>query len=225
MRKLRADLRKAENSVSHGRPHLVGIAGASCSGKTALARHLAGALSATLLQLDSYYHDLSRIAPDARARVNFDKPDALDHDLFHEQLTSLSMGHAIEKPIYDFATHSRTGETELVRPAEFIVIEGLFILWWQDIRSLLDTRIYVDLEDKLCLERRISRDTVERGRTPESVRLQYIETVRPMALQYVLPSRQFAHVVVPGDIPKGRALTRVLVQMQRQAESQTSRMP
>lgn len=202
--------------VNEPKPHLVAIGGPSCSGKTTLAQRLASRMNAPLIQLDSYYRDLSDFTLEQRAHFNFDEPGALDHDLFLQQLISLSASRAVEKPVYDFTTHARTGATEMVQPAEFIIVEGLFVLWWPDVRALQDTRVYVDLDDKSCLDRRIRRDVAERGRTPESVLLQYAETVRPMAREYVLPSREFAHVVIPGDMPEEPAIRLVLAHVARQ---------
>lgn len=201
---------------SNHKPYLIGVAGPSCAGKTELSRHLARALDATLLPLDCYYLELGHLTMEQRSRFNFDEPAALDRALFVQHLRELAAGRAIDRPVYDFATHSRTSEVERIVPGhssgqlelpgtteplhrEFIVVEGLFVLYWEDVRDLFGTKVFVDLEDEPCLERRIYRDTRERGRTRQSVIQQFTETVRPMANIYIRPTRQNADIVVPGD--------------------------
>lgn len=180
-------------------PYLIGIAGPSCAGKTELAKHLASLLPAAVLPLDCYYIDLSDRPLEERPRFNFDEPAALDHNLFLQHIHALKQGQEIERPVYDFTTHSRTSKVDAVKPHEFIIIEGLFVLYWQDVRSLFETKVFVDLPDDLCLQRRILRDVNERGRTPESVLRQFAETVKPMAELHVRPTRAFADLVVAGD--------------------------
>ncbi len=111
-----------------------------------------------------------RIFPlEERARSNFDDPAALEHELLIEQVAHLADGTAVQVPTYDFSVHTRTGETQSFEPATFVIIEGLFSLHWPELRRLLDTRVYVDMTDDICLQRRQERDVRERGRTPESV--------------------------------------------------------
>jgi uridine kinase len=190
--------------------YLIGIAGPSCAGKTELARNLVSVLSASILSLDCYYIDLSDRVLEERARFNFDEPGALDHTLFARHVRSLSHGETIERPVYDFATHARTAEVEVVYPREFIIIEGLFVLYWPEVRSCFGTKVFVDLADEACLERRIVRDVRERGRTAESVRRQFAETVRPMAELYVQPTRAFADLILAGDNPIQNSVESVL---------------
>jgi len=125
----------------------------------------------------------------------------------------LSEGRSIERPVYSFATHARTGEVEVLRPGKFIIVEGLFVLLWPEVRDLFRTRIYVDLPDGPCLERRILRDVRERGRTPESVRRQFEETVRPMADLHVRPTRAFADIILSGDNPIEDSVATVLARV------------
>ena len=183
------------------KPYLIGVAGPSCAGKTELSRALRSQLNAALLPLDCYYFDLSHRSMEERARFNFDQPSALDHDLFFSQLRELASGHPIDVPVYDFATHSRTSRTERIEPLPFIVVEGLFVLYWPDVRELFGTKVFVDLDDPTCLERRIHRDVRERGRTAGSVIQQFNETVAPMANLYVRTTREHADIVIPGDSP------------------------
>ncbi len=199
------------------KPYLIGIAGPSCAGKTELSRRLARLLSAAILPLDCYYFDLSHLPLEQRARHNFDVPDALDHDLFLRQLQMLHQGQDIPRPVYDFAAHSRTSKVEMVKPGRFIVVEGLFVLYWEDVRNTFGTRVFVDLDDKTCLDRRILRDVKERGRTPESVVLQFTETVRPMAEKYIRPTHTFADLVVRGDDPIEASVAAVMAHVDHNA--------
>lgn len=180
-------------------PYLIGIAGPSCAGKTKLAACVSLRLAAPVLHLDGYYRDLSRLPAEERSRINFDEPEALDRELFLSHLAALAQGREIARPVYDFSAHVRTDRVERVRPARFVIAEGLFLFLWERARSLFRTRVYVDLGDEICLRRRIERDVRERGRTPESVRRQFEETVRPMAARYVRPGRAFADLVIAGD--------------------------
>ena len=180
-------------------PYLIGIAGPSGAGKSYLSRHLGQELEATYLHLDSYYSDLPHMSIVQRAHQNFDSPDSLDAALLIEHVQQLASGESIEKPVYDFTTHSRKSEAERVDPRPFIIIEGLFTLYWEEIRKLSGTKVYVDLGEEICLERRIERDIKERGRTRESVLEQYATTVLPMAKQYVYPTRAHADIVVTGN--------------------------
>lgn len=181
------------------KPYLIGIAGPSCAGKSYLSRHISQQLDAAMVHLDSYYSELSHLSVVQRAHTNFDAPDSLDADLFIEHVRALSKGIAIDKPVYDFTCHARTSEVEHVEPRQFIIVEGLFTLYWEDIRKLLGTKVYVDLGEDACLARRIERDIRERGRTRESVLEQYRTTVSPMAKRYVHPTREYADIVVTGN--------------------------
>jgi len=178
---------------------LIGIAGPSGSGKSELSRRLAAALGAPIVSLDSYYRDLSHLALDDRAKQNFDIPDSLDDGLLLEQCAAVARGETIDVPHYDFSCHTRVAGTQRIEPGRTVIVEGLFTLYWNDLRHLLHASVYVDLEDEICYARRLARDVRERGRTPESVETQYYSTVRPMAEQYIWPTRRHADVVVRGD--------------------------
>lgn len=181
------------------RPVLVGIGGCSGSGKTSLARELATQLEATLFPLDLYYRDLSQFPLDSRHRQNFDHPDSLESELFIEHIRGLREGRTIQRPVYDFASHSRVaGAFEPVAPAPFVVVEGILALHYEELWPLYDFSIYVEAPDEVCLARRIYRDMRERGRTEESVRAQFEATARPMAEKYVLPSQARATMTVSG---------------------------
>ena len=181
------------------KPYFIGIAGPSCAGKSFLSKHIAQELEAGLFHLDSYYRELTHLSLVQRAHFNLDSPEALESDLLLLHARNLAHGEAIEKPVYDFTTHSRTPETEHLAPRPFIIVEGLFALYWEDLRKFEGTKVYVDLGEDICLERRIERDIRERGRTRESVLQQYHTTVLPMARQYVHPSRRYADIVVTGN--------------------------
>jgi len=179
--------------------NIVAIAGPSCAGKSELAKRLATELQGSVLLLDSYYRDLSHLSPSERARVNFDHPRALDHELLIHQLHALSTGRTVERPIYDFSTHTRIQRTETFAVSDFLIVEGLFALYWPELRELSGTRVFVDAPDEICLSRRQRRDIVERGRTAESVLQQFVETVQPMASQYVRPTAKYADLVLSGE--------------------------
>ena len=188
----------------NGESYIIGIAGASCSGKTTLATRLAERLPQgppTIISLDSYYRDLSHMTPDERAAWNFDAPEALDGNLLFQHMRALLGGATVEKPVYDFSTHTRTPRTERVSPSAFIIIEGLFVLYWQEARALLRTKVFIAAPHEVCLARRIARDVRERGRTEESVRAQYAATVRPMYEKYCEPTARFADLQVSGEEP------------------------
>ena len=205
------------------KPYLIGIAGTSGAGKTYLATHLASTLHASVLALDRYHRDLSHLPMEQRTGVNFDAPDALDRELLVEQIASLSNGETVGLPVYDFATHTRTSRTEVWRPAEVVIIEGLFTLHWPSLRDLLGTKVFVELSDEVCLTRRQVRDVRERGRTPESVVEQYTTTVAPMALRYVCPTIVYADIVVSGADPIGDSVSRILEHYRRQIANAESR--
>jgi uridine kinase len=181
------------------RPLILGLAGCSGSGKTTLARELTAQLSATLLPLDFYYRCLSHLPPDERALQNFDHPDSLEHTLLIQHIEDLASNRKIERPIYDFTTHTRvTDRTETIAPAQVLIVEGILALHYPRLRAVYDFSIYVNAPNQICLNRRIYRDMRERGRTEESVRAQFEATARPMAELYVIPSAQHASVIVEG---------------------------
>lgn len=191
-------------------PFLLGIAGPSGAGKTELARSIARVVPATLLSLDSYYRDLAHLPLSERVKQNFDDPAMIDDDLLYEQLSALLDRQPIKPPTYDFSRHTRRSEVHILQPTAVIILEGLFALHWEHIRRLLELKIYVTSDDKICFERRLARDVQERGRTAESVRQQYDSTVRAMAERYIYPTRAFADLVVEGTDPLEQTTTHVL---------------
>ena len=189
----------AEQLMLPKKPILIGIAGCSGSGKTTLAAELARQLDATLFPLDLYYRDLSQFPLDMREKRNFDHPDSLESELIIEHVRGLAQGKTIQRPVYDFSTHSRVaGEFEAVEPSKFVLVEGILALHYPELHPLFDFSIYVDAPNQICLKRRIYRDMRERGRTKASVIAQFEATAHPMAELYVLPSQKRATMTVTG---------------------------
>ncbi len=176
-----------------------GICGGSGAGKTTLTGHLLTAIGgqgASVIAFDSYYRDQGHLTPAARAMVNYDHPDSLDHELFAADVERLRAGSAVDMPVYDFVTHTRTDRTERVEPSDVVIVEGILLLSFPGIAALLDLAVFIDVPEQVRLERRISRDVVERGREPDDVRRQFAATVAPMHDEYVEPYRHLAHRVV-----------------------------
>ena len=200
------------HSKAKGPPRLIGLAGPSGAGKTTLARtlqtHLPG--PATVLSLDAYYRDLADLSAAARTRVNFDAPEAIDHQRLAADLHQLAAGHRAEIPVYDFATHTRRANQHSLTPADFLLVEGLFALYWPAINVLYHLRLFVAAADALCLERRLARDRVERGRSPASIRAQYQEQVRPMYRRHIQPTARCADLILDGSTPIAEQVAAVL---------------
>jgi len=198
------------------RSHIIGIAGPSSSGKTALARQLSARLPGTsIVSLDSYYRGMEEIPLEERKKVNFDHPDALDWELLHEHLVAIANGRAFDEPIYSFADYARTSETRRIEPSPYLIVEGLFVLYWPELRAMLDTKVYVQTAPAVCFDRRIARDVSERGRTPESVVEQYENTVRPSAEWFVYPTQKHADLTVSGEEPLDRSTSAVVLALHR----------
>lgn len=181
---------------------LIGICGGSGSGKSTLSRALAerlGCSDSAVLQQDSYYKDLSSLPADERTRMNFDHPSAIDWDLLVGHLGMLRQGIEIEVPCYDFSIHSRLTNIRKLASDEIIIIEGHLLLSQIAIREMLDLKIFLDASPDLMLQRRIKRDVAERARSIESVAHQYSQSVKPMYLEFVYPSRKWADVVINAD--------------------------
>jgi len=179
---------------------LIGIAGASGSGKTLVARTLYEALGSEKVMVlgeDSYYKELSQFSFEERAKFNFDHPDAFDHELLADHLERLLNGQTIEHPIYDYSTHTRKKETRTVGPHQIIILEGILVLSVPRLRELMDIKIYIDTPADVCFIRRLQRDINERGRNVDDVIRQYQETVRPMHMQFIEPSKRYADIIIP----------------------------
>jgi uridine kinase len=179
---------------------IVGIAGGSGSGKSTVARRIAASLAApevAFIDMDAYYRNFAHLPMEERRRVNWDHPEALDVDLLVAQLTELRAGRSIEKPVYDFVTHSRSARTARVEPALVVVIDGILLFADERVRSLCDVKVFVDADADIRLIWRIRRDIAERGRPLDEILEQYLSTVQPMHLQFVEPSKRYADVIVP----------------------------
>ena len=179
---------------------VIGIAGGTGSGKTTIADYIletVGPEKIAFLPHDAYYHELGHLSHEERAKVNFDHPSSLETKLLIEHIQMLKAGQAIELPHYDFKTHTRTDETTLVEPQQILIVEGILIFDEPELRKLFDLRIYVDTDADIRFIRRLRRDIEERGRTTESVIEQYLDTVRPMHLEFVEPSKRYASVIIP----------------------------
>lgn len=181
-------------------PLVIGIAGGSGSGKTTLAHTIierVGRERITSIQHDAYYRDQSNMPLAQRLQVNYDHPDSLETSLLVKHLHELRAGRAIDIPIYDFSEFTRTGDCVRVQARPVILLEGILLFVDAALRSLIDIKIYVDAPADLRFIRRLQRDITERQRTPESVIRQYLETVRPMHLEFVEPSKRFADLIMP----------------------------
>jgi uridine kinase len=181
-------------------PIVIGIGGGTGSGKTTVAKEVRKHFpeeSVVIVHHDSYYVDRSDLSPENRENINYDHPDSFDNELLQQQLTDLRMGRPIEKPIYDFETHTRRKETITVRPARIILLEGILVLAEDDLRELMDIKLYVDTDADERFIRRLRRDITDRGRTVDQVIEQYLQTVRPMHLQFVETSKRYADVIIP----------------------------
>ena len=181
-------------------PLIIGIAGGTGSGKTTVARKVAAALpedSVAIIEHDSYYLDRQTLSYEERCRLNYDHPDTLDNELLVEHLGTLRSGVAVEMPVYDFKTHLRQPKNRRVEPAPVIILEGILVFTDARIRRLLDMKLFVDTAADLRIMRRIRRDIEERGRDFSNIREQYYETVRPMHLKYVEPSKRWADLIIP----------------------------
>ena len=182
------------------KPILIGIAGGTGSGKSTVTKEIFKFIdekNIAVIEQDSYYKDQSDLSYEARVKTNYDHPFAFDNDLLIKHLKDLLDRKDIEKPSYDFERHNRKIETELVKAKDIIILEGILILTEKEIRDLLDIKIFVDTDSDVRVIRRILRDIKERGRTLDSVILQYMNTVRPAHLQFVEPTKRYADIIIP----------------------------
>ncbi len=178
---------------------VIGIAGGTGAGKTAVAREVKEAVgeAVTRIPLDNYYRDQSHLPMEEREAVNYDHPSAFEWDLLTDHLSRLVAGEAVEMPQYDFSAHNRKEETETVEPTEVLIIEGILALYEGDARDLFDLCVYVQTDADVRILRRIQRDVIERGRELEGVMDQYLGTVKPMHEQFIEPTKKHADIIIP----------------------------
>lgn len=189
-----------QNQSPPNRPFLIGITGGTSCGKTVFARNILRELGesiAAIVEQDSYYKNLDHLPLDSRHERNFDHPDAFDWDLLVRHARQLAAGEPADTPVYDYRTHTRTRQTRRVASCPVILMEGILVLFHDELRKLLDLTMYIDTDADIRFIRRLKRDIGERGRTMESVVAQYQETGRPMHRKYVAPTRQYADLVLP----------------------------
>lgn len=182
------------------KPIIIGVTGGSGSGKSSVSNKILkqfGEPSVMLLQQDYYYKDQSHLSFEERLKTNYDHPFAFDNDLFISHIDALLSGEAIDKPVYDYAKHTRSDEVIHQEPRDVIIIEGILILEDKRLRELMDIKVYVDTDDDIRLARRIQRDVIERGRSVNSVIKQYTTVVKPMFHQFIEPTKRYADIIVP----------------------------
>jgi uridine kinase len=178
---------------------VIGIAGGTGSGKTTLVKNLAKIFAdeVTVLSHDNYYKRHDDLTYEERCLLNYDEPAAFDTSLMAYQLDCLRHGQPIQCPVYDYTVHNRSNDTIHIEPNRVIIVEGIMIFENEELRNLMDIRIFVDTDADVRLCRRIKRDVNKRGRSVTSVLEQYQTTVKPMHEKYVEPSKKFAHLIVP----------------------------
>jgi len=200
------------------KPLIIGIAGGTGSGKSTLARRVIeclGECSVARVDMDAYYRHRPELSLDERRHLNWDHPDALDLPLLLQHLATLASGQAIEKPVYDYATHLRAARTMHIETADVIVVDGILLFVEASVRQLLDFKIFVHEDADLRLVRRIRRDVRYRRRPLEEILEQYTATVRPMHLEFVEPSRRWADVILPGGGDNAVAIDMIVTSIRR----------
>jgi uridine kinase len=206
------------------KPLIIGIAGGSGSGKSTVARNVAQALSAVsvaFIDMDGYYRNFAHLSLDERRRINWDHPEAFDWDLLIEHLQGLLRGEAVEKPEYDFVTHTRSSRSVRVAPAQVVVVDGILLFADERARELCDVKVFVDADADIRLIRRIRRDIAKRGRPLEEILEQYLTTVQPMHLQFVEPSKRYADVIVPRGGHNKVAIEMIVAKIERRLTTET----
>lgn len=207
-------------------PLVIAIAGGTGSGKTTVAKVIlerVGADRIAYIPHDAYYKDLKDLPPAQREVVNYDHPQSLDTWMLIQHLKQLKAWQPIELPVYDFKTHTRTNRTIYIEPQPVIIVEGILIFADPELRELFDVKIYVDTDADIRFIRRLQRDITERGRTTESVIRQYLTTVRPMHMEFVEPSKQYADVIIPEGGFNTVALDMVVARIQELLHGQRSK--
>lgn len=205
------------------KPLIIGIAGGSGSGKSTVAKNVADSLntlSVAFIDMDAYYRNFTALTLEERRHVNWDHPDAFDYDLLNDHLSTLSGRKSVEKPVYDFVTHLRSGNTVQVNPSDVIVIDGILLFVDERVRNLCDVKVFVDADADIRLIRRIQRDLSSRGRPLGEIIDQYISTVQPMHLQFVEPSKRYADIIVPRGGHNSVAIEMIVAKIRQRIGSQ-----
>jgi uridine kinase len=204
------------------KPQIIGVAGGTGSGKSTVARNVAKALhteSVAFIDMDAYYLNFAHLPLAERRKINWDHPEAFDWELLVGQLARLAAGEPIEKPVYDFVSHTRSGTTIVVPPAHVVVIDGILLFSDPRVRDLCDVKVFVDADADIRLIRRIRRDMSKRGRSLDEIIDQYLTTVQPMHLQFVEPTKRYADVIVPHGGHNAIAIEMIVAKIQRRLES------
>jgi uridine kinase len=204
--------------VADVKPLIIGIAGGTGSGKSTVARKVAEALpdaSVAFIEMDAYYRNFAHLPMDERRKINWDHPETFDLELVIAHLEQLALGGAIERPVYDFVSHTRSERTVRVAPADVVVVDGILLFADERLRALCEVKVYVDTDADIRLIRRIRRDSMERGRPLDEILDQYLTTVRPMHLQFVEPSKRYADVIVPRGGHNPIAIEMIVAKIQR----------
>jgi uridine kinase len=207
------------------KPLVIGIAGGSGSGKSTVARKVAEALSQSsvvFLDMDAYYRNFAHLPMEERKRVNWDHPDSFDTGLLVSHVRELCAGRPVDKPLYDFVSHTRSPRSERVNPADVLVLDGILLFVDEELRSLCDVKVFVDADADIRLIRRLKRDVTKRGRTLEEVIAQYLDTVHPMHLQFVEPSKRYADVIVPRGGHNTIAIEMIVAKIQHRLRGRSS---
>ncbi len=206
-------------------PLIIGVAGGTGSGKSTVSRKVAEALrghSAAFIEMDAYYHNHAHLSLDERRRLNWDHPDRLDIELFAQHLHALRRGQRVDRPVYDFVSHTRSSATVPVSAAEVVVVDGILLFVDERIRSLCDVKVFVDADPDIRLVRRIRRDMAKRGRPLPEILEQYLTTVRPMHLQFVEPSKRYADIIVPEGGHNPVAIEMIVAQIEKRLRLRNS---
>jgi uridine kinase len=204
------------NVSSMNKPVLIGVAGGTGSGKTTFATAITasvGTEKTLVISQDAYYRDRAQLSLEERARINYDHPCAFDSELLRHHLTELKAGRPVPRLDYDYITHTRKETGLFLEPKQVVILEGIMVLENKKVRSVLDIKIYIDADSDVRLIRRLHRDISERGRTLESVTRQYLESVRPMHLEFVEPSKRYADVIVQEGAQNQVALDLVIARI------------
>jgi uridine kinase len=207
------------------KPLIIGVAGGSGSGKSTVARNVAQALDAesvAFIDMDAYYLNFAHLSLPERRKINWDHPETFDWELLVGQLTRLSAAESVEKPVYDFLSHTRSDRTVVIPPAHVVVVDGILLFSDARVRDLCDVKVFVDADPDIRLIRRIRRDMAKRGRPLDEILDQYVTTVQPMHLEFVEPTKRYADVIVPRGGHNAIAIEMIVAKIQRRLSSSRS---